>query len=132
MFESFNLSPQLNQKLDKGWIENFTEENIVNVLGYIEEFINYVIILLEYSNNNDNPVLQHLPLAAINNKNFEAKILDLRDILDAKDLYDDKDLEEVKIPLPLDDLKAKASTIFEKRKLNKEASIENQLTFNTK
>lgn len=124
IFESLNLNPQLNQKLDRDWLENFNEENIMNVLGYIEEFINYIVILLAYSNKTENPVLKHLPLEALTNKNFDTKNFDLKDILEAKDLYDDKDIEEAKVPLQLDDLKAKASEIFEYRKAITEGSPE--------
>ena len=126
LFESLNLEAYINQKLDKTWLENFSEETLINVLGYIEDYINYILILQAYSSSSDNPMLKHLPLDAINNKDFEVKNFDLKNILEAKDLYEDKEFDEIKNPLPVSELKNKAILIFEKNKNNNETGSDNQ------
>ena len=111
-----SLKPETSQQFDSGWLENFNEENIMNVLGYIEEYINFILVLYAYSTSSENPILSYLPVGAMNSKSIENKPSELKDFLDAKDLYDDKELDESKNPLPVNELISKAVFIYEKKK----------------
>ena len=116
IFEKMSLKPETSQQFDSGWLENFNEENIMNVLGYIEEYINFILVLYAYSTSSENPILSYLPVGAMNSKSIENKPSELKDFLDAKDLYDDKELDESKNPLPVNELISKAVFIYEKKK----------------
>jgi hypothetical protein len=114
-----SLKPETSQQFDSGWLENFNEENIMNVLGYIEEYINFILVLYAYSTSSENPILSYLPVGAMNSKSIENKPSELKDFLDAKDLYDDKELDESKNPLPVNELISKAVFIYEKKNIQK-------------
>jgi hypothetical protein len=114
--DSMPVKLEMTQKLDKSWLENFSEENIMSLLGYVEEFINSILILLAFISSSENPMTKHIPLDALTSKNFEQRPFDLKEVLEAKDLLEDKELDEIKNPLPVSELKNKAIIMYEKRR----------------
>lgn len=117
VFKTVKITPQLNKKFENTWLDDLNEENIMSSLGYIEEFINYMMILLAYSVNDQNPILGHNPLNSVYfDENEEQPVLELKDLLDDKDLYDDKEIEESKNPIPVSELQKKVKIIVQKPK----------------
>ena len=117
VFKMVKITPQLNRKFENTWLDDLNEENIMSSLGYIEEFVNYMMILLAYSVNDQNPILGHNPLNSVYfDENEEQSVLELKDLLDDKDLYDDKEIEESKNPIPVSELQKKVRVIVQKPK----------------
>ncbi|OMJ77761.1 hypothetical protein SteCoe_22593 [Stentor coeruleus] len=114
--DSMPVKLEMTQKLDKSWLENFSEENIMSLLGYVEEFINSVLILLAFISSSENPMTKHIPLDTLTSKNFDQRPFDLKEVLEAKDLLEDKELDEIKNPLPVSELKNKAIIMYEKKR----------------
>ena len=115
IFKKLKITPQLNRKFDNSWLEYLSDENIMNSLGYVEEFVNYMVILLAYMRNSSNPILGHNPLNSISGPP-ENKIMQLQDLIDEEDLYEDRELEDCKKPIPLDQMQTKARIILENSK----------------
>jgi hypothetical protein len=107
--QSLPIQPQLNKKFEKNWLNDLNDENLMNSLGYIEEFVNYMIILLSYSNNSGNAFISHIPINTFEDPGSkELKTFDIQSFIEEKDLFDDKDIEDIKNPLPQQEIISKA------------------------
>lgn len=115
IFKKLKITPQLNRKFENSWLEYLSEENIMNSLGYVEEFVNYMVILLAYLRNSRNPILGHNILNSISDPQ-EHKTMQLQDLIDDKDLYEDRELDDCKKPIPLNQLQTRARLILENSK----------------
>ena len=112
--QNLPIEPQLNKNFEKSWLDEASHENLMNSLGFIEEFINYMIILLAFSNSSDNALISHIPQNPPP-KPFDTKSFDILSFLEEKDLIEEKDAEDQK-PLPLSDFKSKALHYFDRRR----------------
>jgi hypothetical protein len=117
VFKSVPITPQLNKKFEMAWLDDLNEENIMNSLGYIEEFINYMIILLAFTQRDESPILGHNPLNSVCFEDpEESEGLQLKDLIDDKDLFEDREIDEYRNPIPLSELERKADLILKKSK----------------
>ena len=61
VIQNLPIKTQLNKNFEKSWLDEANYENLMYSLGFIEEFINYMVILLAFSNSSDNALISHIP-----------------------------------------------------------------------
>lgn len=114
VIQNLPIKPQLNKVFEICWLDEANHENLMNSLGYIEEFINYMIILLAFSKSSDCALISHIPPPQ-SDKSSDPKFFDIRSFLEEKDLIEDKDPEDQK-PLPLSEFKSKVQSYMDRRR----------------
>lgn len=115
VLEDLPIHTQLNKTFEKSWLEDLNDENLMNSLGYIEEYMNYMIILLAFARSSENALLDRVTLQDTGTKT-EPKGFEILGLLEEKDLVEDKDLEDAKNPLLLSEFQSKAIQMFEKKR----------------
>lgn len=115
VMESLPIHTQLNKTFEQSWLEDTNEENLMNSLGYIEEFINYMIILLAFARSAENALLDRVTFPD-SDKKTEPKGFEIVNLLEEKDLVEDRELEDAKNPLLVSEFQSKALQIFEKKR----------------
>lgn len=115
VFKELGIKPQLNRKFHSSWLEYLSEENIMNSLGYVEEFVNYMVILLAYMKKSENPILGHNPMNSLYAPD-ESKKMELSELLNDKDLYEDREIEDCKKPITLNQMQSKARSLLDNSK----------------
>ncbi|CAG9332961.1 unnamed protein product [Blepharisma stoltei] len=93
--------------------ESLTEDNILPILGQIEEYLSYILISVAYHKNDKHPVLKPIALDILQEKSFAITPTSISNIFDFKDLYEDEEIDDSRAPLPLYELKEKAKFILE-------------------
>ena len=111
LIEKLKFKPTNSERIDLDSIEKLNMGNCNLLLGNIEEFIRFLIMITELWVNNSLRV-HRLP-------SFKDQDLDkfmIKDIIEDKDLFDDPGIEDHRAPISLEEMKNKAFSIFNKRK----------------
>ncbi|CAG9319349.1 unnamed protein product [Blepharisma stoltei] len=102
LFESLNIPYQLKPNINISEITNLTEDSASLMLGQIESCFPYILI---FTSDAKYPYLDLL-----NPKEFDTQSINISN-LEIKDNVDG--IEDIKVPLPLTDLKQKAKIILD-------------------
>lgn len=94
-------------------IDAFNEEVSTILLGEIEEYINCILILKAYDENEENVALKTIPLDMLKEKSFGSPSINVNSFFLTSDLYDDPTIEETRYPMTTSDLKLKAKTLYD-------------------
>lgn len=93
-------------------ISSLNEENILSLLGQIEEYLGYIKIFISEEENVDSPILRTVSSIIVETKEPDPiKSATIKDILDLKDLYHDPDIEDVRYPISIVKFKHRAKRI---------------------
>ena len=109
---SMNFTPCFNQNLYLEAIEKLNQENLNNLLGQIEEFINFLLIAVKLKSEGKIKTVPDIKTirSVSNQKSY------MLDILEEKDLYDEDDFEDIKVPISIEEMKTRAFNLVEKRR----------------
>ena len=113
-FNKMNGKAFVNQEIDIDIIDKLNQENADLLLGQIEEFINYLLVII--ASKNCTPFSLYPKLNKENQYILHQKTNIIQDLLQDNDLYNEPEFEEIKNPISLLEMKQKAQGIFTKRR----------------
>lgn len=112
LLDKLKFKPTISETTDPNSIELLNLENCSTMLGNIEEFIRFLMMVSELKQKNSLRV--HKAASPSPNQDEEKSLI--KDILEDKDLYDEPGFEDFRAPISLEDMKNRALSIFSKRK----------------
>lgn len=111
LIEKLKFKPINSERIELDSIEKLNLGNCNLLLGNIEEFIRFLIMITELWVNNR---LRVRRMPSFKDPEFEKSMI--KEILEEKDLFDEPGIEDFRAPISLDEMKNKAFSIFNKRK----------------
>ena len=112
LLEKMQFQSFISLKADVSAMDKLNQENTNYLLGQIEEFVNYLLMIEDYNNAHSFNYRSH----EFRENNKKEEKLEIKEFLEDVDAYDEPELEDIKVPISLIEMKQKAQCIYEKRK----------------
>ncbi|OMJ71860.1 hypothetical protein SteCoe_29832 [Stentor coeruleus] len=113
LLEFMHFKDYFSNYLDVDTIDKLNQEYSVQLLGKIEELLSFLMLAIELRKQSTLSVHR---FPSVPTKKEIKKKKAMKHFLEEKDLYDEQDFDEIRVPISVQEMKKKATTIFERRR----------------
>jgi hypothetical protein len=114
LLEKMSFHGYLREEIDVDSIDKLSQENANILLGQIEEYINFMLLISAKNMKNLHKSSDYVKYDR--RKSHSSKRFIIKDISESMDLVEDQELEESRVPISLTEMKERAKIMIEKRK----------------